>query len=113
MSWHKKPMTLAYPPELEAEIDSVIEGVAANAPENSADFDDDEDEANRSGVVEDASLNPLTLYMREIGDVALLNRAQEIALASQIENARDRLFDAIFSVPLALNRATLGDTGTC
>lgn len=95
------------PTELEAETDRDIEEVDENVFKNSRNTEDDGEEAEGEDIkeeVEDVSLNPLTLYMRDISGVALLKREEEVALASEIENARDRLFDAIFSVPMAVNR---------
>lgn len=95
------------PPELEAETDRDMEDVDGNLFKSSRNTEDDgeEDEGeDQTEGVEDVSLNPLTLYMRDISGVALLKREEEVALARQIENARDRLFDAIFSVPMAVNR---------
>lgn len=43
----------------------------------------------------------LSVYMTQIGEVALLNRAEEAELASTIADARSAIRDALFSIPFA------------
>lgn len=46
----------------------------------------------------DYSFDPLTFYMRNIGNVALLSRDDELALGKAMEDARQRISRIVFSV---------------
>jgi RNA polymerase primary sigma factor len=54
--------------------------------------------------------NLLRRYLREIGRVALLTAAQEVALGQRIERGQERMRRAILAVPMV--RATLVELGT-
>ena len=46
--------------------------------------------------------DPLRLYLREMGNVGLLNREGEICLAKSIEEARQELASAVFGMPMTV-----------
>ena len=46
--------------------------------------------------------DPLRLYLREMGNVGLLNREGEIRLAKNIEEARQELASAVFGMPMTI-----------
>ena len=46
--------------------------------------------------------DPLRLYLREMGNVGLLNREGEIRLAKTIEEARQELSSAVFGMPMTV-----------
>ncbi len=46
--------------------------------------------------------DPLRLYLREMGNVGLLNREGEIGLAKKIEEARQELASAVFGMPMTV-----------
>ena len=46
--------------------------------------------------------DPLRLYLREMGNVGLLNREGEIRLAKKIEEARQELASAVFGMPMTV-----------
>lgn len=51
---------------------------------------------------DEGGLDPVTLYLREMGSVPLLSHEQEIELAKRIEEERALVMDASFSSPIAL-----------
>ncbi len=63
-------------------------------------------EVKRSGNVDDETASrtddPVRLYMREMGEVELLSREGEIAVAKRIEAGRTKMVRAICATPLAI-----------
>lgn len=78
--------------EKEIELDSQL----ASNEETQEDIDASDTETG--GPTSD----PVQLYLREIGTVALLDREREVALAMQIEKGQNQVFETLFSVPMAL-----------
>jgi RNA polymerase primary sigma factor len=81
-----------------------------SAPENSEDFtpeievaEDTEDEGAEQER-SDAGFSSVQQYLRDIGSVPLLNREREVELAKEVESASNQIFEALFSIPLALRR---------
>ena len=68
------------------------------------DEDDDDDEDVLSLVESDVARtsDPMTMYTREMGAVALLTREEEIAIARRIENGFQAMMEAIADSPVAL-----------
>jgi RNA polymerase primary sigma factor len=64
--------------------------------------DADEPVAEYDNPYADAAL---TVYLRQMGEIALLNRAQELELAQKLERLRDRYRHAAFCHPEVLARA--------
>ncbi len=50
------------------------------------------------------SIDPIASYLKEIGSVPILTRAQEFEIAREIDDGRKIVFDALFSTPVALTR---------
>lgn len=68
------------------------------------DEDDEDDEDVLSLVESDVARtsDPMTMYTREMGAVALLTREEEIAIARRIENGFQAMMEAIADSPVAL-----------
>ena len=68
------------------------------------DEDDDDDEDVLCLVESDVARtsDPMTMYTREMGAVALLTREEEIAIARRIENGFQAMMEAIADSPVAL-----------
>ena len=64
-------------------------------------------EAEGDSLAQPADLSPiddpLRLYLREMGNVGLLNREGEIHLAKKIEEAKQELASALFGMPMTVN----------
>ena len=57
--------------------------------------------SGEKGTTVKADINSILVYLKRIGAVSLLNRAQEAEIASAIEDGQVRVLDAILSVPQA------------
>ncbi|MBM4264645.1 MAG: sigma-70 family RNA polymerase sigma factor [Deltaproteobacteria bacterium] len=71
------------------------------SPSSESDIEEAEDFEKENA---DSALNPIALYMRDIGQIKLLKREQEVLLAKQIAAGRRTIFEATFSVPLAVDK---------
>src|SRR5690554_1549569 len=61
-------------------------------------------EKKRSQSVEDfRDLDPVKMYLRGIGQVNLLDRAGEVAVAKEIEAGREIIFEILIHTPAAVN----------
>jgi RNA polymerase primary sigma factor len=74
--------------------------------EASVDLEDGLQDAEKDSLVQPADLSPiddpLRLYLREMGNVGLLNREGEIRLAKKIEEAKHELASAVFGMPMTV-----------
>ncbi|HEX2929324.1 MAG TPA: sigma-70 family RNA polymerase sigma factor [Candidatus Binatia bacterium] len=66
--------------------------------------DEPEEEENADQERSDAGFSSVQQYLRDIGSVPLLNREREIELAKEVESATNDIFEALFSIPMALRR---------
>jgi len=55
----------------------------------------------RRDSIGDGELNPVLVYLQRIGDVTLLNRLGEQAIARQIEEGTVAVFDSLLGIPFA------------
>src|SRR4030095_5220277 len=78
--------------------DFTTEIEAADEPE------EEEEEENADQERSDAGFGSVQQYLRDIGSVPLLNREREIELAKEVESATTDIFEALFSIPVALRR---------
>ncbi|MBI5073652.1 MAG: sigma-70 family RNA polymerase sigma factor [Nitrospirae bacterium] len=64
-----------------------------------------EDHCPEDGADDDhGQCDPLTMYLSEIGSIPLLKRSEETEVAKRIEDNRERLMRALFSLPLAVEK---------
>ncbi|TGW15398.1 RNA polymerase sigma factor RpoD [bacterium NHP-B] len=104
-----------------------IESILAYLSEKGIDVVDDdelEEKNNLEGLVasdtreetpeEDRNLprtdDPVRLYLREMGNICLLSREEEIEIAKRIENGQERVLGAICRSPLASDLFTMWRT---
>src|SRR5215510_11304730 len=81
--------------------DSLIQSITDPAPE-SDETSVEEEELNLSAGESDKAADPVRLYMREMGRVALLTKAQEVAIARRIEWGRHLVLKSITRSPIAV-----------
>ena len=66
--------------------------------------DEPSEDENADQETADTGFSSVQQYLHDIGSVPLLNREREVELAKEVENATNAIFEALFSVPLALRR---------
>ena len=66
----------------------------------SSSSDDSEEEEKSTGVKSD---DPVRMYLKEMGNVELLSREGEIAIAKRIESGLDRMMNSILECPASLD----------
>ncbi len=77
----------------------------SEAPETDSVF-----EAEEAKAQESSSVDPVRMYLREMGSVSLLNREGEVVLAKRIESGLFMMFHAAYNCPTVLeDLVSLGD----
>ena len=100
----KVPLTVVEDAEEELPDD---EEVAAKATAKKADADEDEDEDDEDSA---KTMDPVRLYLRKMGSVALLNREGEVEIAKRIEDGDRRVLEVVLNSSVALEQILqLGD----
>ena len=73
---------------------------ATSESEPSSSNEDSEEEEKSSGVKSD---DPVRMYLKEMGNVELLSRDGEIAIAKRIESGLDRMMNSILECPASID----------
>ena len=68
--------------------------------DSSASNDESEEEEKSTGVKSD---DPVRMYLKEMGNVELLSREGEIAIAKRIESGLDRMMNSILECPASID----------
>ena len=66
------------------------------------DYDDTDDELSLDPGKLDKVDDPVKVYLREMGSIALLTKQQEVSLSRQIEDGHREVEEAIFETPIAI-----------
>ncbi len=66
------------------------------------DYDDTDDELALDPGKLDKVDDPVKVYLREMGSIALLTKQQEVSLSRQIEEGHRKVEEAIFETPIAI-----------
>ena len=66
------------------------------------DYDDTDDELALDPGKLDKVDDPVKVYLREMGSIALLTKQQEVSLSRQIEDGHQEVEEAIFETPIAI-----------
>ena len=85
---------------LEVEVDS-------DEPAEEAEDGDAEEKVEAKEVVSDTSLgksnDPVRIYLRKMGSVALLSREGEVEIVKKIENEENRMLERLFKVQMGMD----------
>ena len=65
-------------------------------------YDDNDDELSLDPGKLDKVDDPVKVYLREMGSIALLTKQQEVSLSRQIEEGHRKVEEAIFETPIAI-----------
>lgn len=60
------------------------------------------DEASSKKKLVTKELDPIKIYLRDVGKTPLLNHAREIELSKTIENSKQTIIDTLFAIPLTV-----------
>ena len=75
-----------------------------NAQKSDQDIDEDLDLSSESDLLEwSRSDSPVRMYLREMGQIALLTKEEEVEISKRIELGEDIIIDAFCSVPFLLD----------
>ena len=75
-----------------------------NAQKNDQDIDEDLDLSGESDLLEwSRSDSPVRMYLREMGQIALLTKEEEVEISKRIELGEDIIIDAFCSVPFLID----------
>lgn len=75
-----------------------------NAQKNDQDIDEDLDLSGESDLLEwSRSDSPVRMYLREMGQIALLTKDEEVEISKRIELGEDIIIDAFCSVPFLID----------
>ena len=75
-----------------------------NAQKSDQDIDDDLDLSGESDLLEwSRSDSPVRMYLREMGQIALLTKDEEVEISKRIELGEDIIIDAFCSVPFLID----------
>jgi RNA polymerase primary sigma factor len=76
--------------------------VAGKKANKSSDDDDSEEEVLEASTEKD--YNSVNVYMREMGNIGLLSRDQEVEKARKIDSYRNQVIDEVLKIPHTYNR---------
>ena len=75
-----------------------------NAQKNDQDIDEDLDLSSENDLLEwSRSDSPVRMYLREMGQIALLTKDEEVEISKRIELGEDIIIDAFCSVPFLID----------
>ncbi|MDD9952180.1 MAG: RNA polymerase sigma factor RpoD [Zetaproteobacteria bacterium] len=95
--------------ETEGEKEDEVEAGFEEEDEDSSDDEDDEDEEKAAADKKNAeaalgrSNDPVRIYLRKMGSVALLSREGEVLIAKKIESSENKILERIMDVQVGLD----------
>ena len=84
-------------------IDSGSKNIPAKSSSNDSDSDDEEESPTLEAGVIGRTSDPVRMYLREMGQVALLTREGEVEIAKRIEAGENLITKVVLCTPIALN----------
>ena len=92
---------LNYIENLDEDLFKLFKAYTSSADsETSSSSDESEDDEKATGVKSD---DPVRMYLKEMGNVELLSREGEIAIAKRIEHGLDRMMNSILECPASID----------
>ena len=91
---------LEYLGNIDEDLHKTLLKYSASANESDEKKDDSEEEEKAPAVKSD---DPVRMYLKEMGNVELLSREGEIAIAKRIEHGLDRMMNSILECPASLD----------
>ena len=92
---------LNYIENLDEELFKLFKAYTSSSDiDSSASNDESEEEEKSTGVKSD---DPVRMYLKEMGNVELLSREGEIAIAKRIESGLDRMMNSILECPASID----------
>ena len=92
---------LNYIENLDEDLFKLFKAYTSSADSDSSSSNDETEEEEKStGVKSD---DPVRMYLKEMGNVELLSREGEIAIAKRIESGLDRMMNSILECPASID----------
>ncbi len=91
---------LDYIENLDEDLFKQLKAYTLNSDQESSTNDESEEEEKSTGVKSD---DPVRMYLKEMGNVELLSREGEIAIAKRIESGLDRMMNSILECPASID----------
>ena len=92
---------LNYVENLDEDLFKLFKAYTSSIDSDSSSSNDESDEEDKStGVKSD---DPVRMYLKEMGNVELLSREGEIAIAKRIESGLDRMMNSILECPASID----------
>ena len=91
---------LNYIENLDEDLFKLFKAYTSAENENISTNEDNEEEEKSTGVKSD---DPVRMYLKEMGNVELLSREGEIAIAKRIESGLDRMMNSILECPASID----------
>src|SRR6056300_1946227 len=92
---------LNYVENLDEDLFKLFKAYANSSDNEIGSSSDDAEEEEKSTAVK--SDDPVRMYLKEMGNVELLSREGEIAIAKRIESGLDRMMNSILECPASLD----------
>ena len=90
---------LNYIENLDEDLFKLFKAYTSSSDSNTSN-DESEEEEKTTGVKSD---DPVRMYLKEMGNVELLSREGEIAIAKRIESGLDRMMNSILECPASID----------
>ena len=95
------PDFLNYIENLDEDLFKLFKAYSSSAEQDATSSNEDsEDEEKTTGVKSD---DPVRMYLKEMGNVELLSREGEIAIAKRIESGLDKMMNSILECPASID----------
>ena len=91
---------IEYIENLDDDLFKLLKAYTSPSDQDSSTNEESEEEEKSTGVKSD---DPVRMYLKEMGNVELLSREGEIAIAKRIESGLDRMMNSILECPASID----------